>query len=189
MKRIFEWKYLLLLPLLILNMIIFGVLSLYLLREPICKGQILSSWNTVVALFFPPEDLYAPVLLEPVDLWETDTQEFKFTLTYFGDYSLCLIFDSNSNDHLSFNSDDVKFNLDFYDSEGNILFSAKSVRTTSSFLSKYGHGLFISDFSALSTPKPIPLDQTIILKLSVENNKIKSKHYKTKIMIQKNSVL
>ena len=118
---------LLLPPLLLL---LLGILSA-LLRVPVCKGQLFGFTRPFVVLFFPPSDLFEPILVDEIDLLALDKmQEFDFEAKYTGSYAVYIKFDKITS-HSFYETIDktkVQIILDFYDADNLLVLSRKSQR-------------------------------------------------------------
>lgn len=171
----------------IISMLLFLILLAIFLRIPICKGQIFSSARPWVLVFWPPSDLFEPLLVKDIDLLNSkQEQEYKFKIKYIGPYSISVLFGQFDEELYNKTYElNLKLKFDFCDEKGQCLITKYSDSSYSPFYGKIGNGL---DLSLFEVPKEIPNGKIVKLKIKViQIDKKIGKYGSSMICIQKSS--
>ena len=140
---------------------------LLLLRGPICSGKMFPSARQYVEMFFPPADLYRPVLDEKINNADIERPyTFKFKLKYVGRYSVDIALYGLDDrlygteyDHLKLR---IKINL--YKNKVLLLSVSPTDKYDKTWVSGRGKGVTVGQFVS---PEEVPIDTDITCEVVV----------------------
>jgi len=168
-------------------LIIFLLMANSVLRVQICRGKILKSYRPLVQIFFPPSDLYHPVLDEKINIAATDqSYTFKFKLKYIGPYYVCIAM-YGLDDELHGTEYDLKLKIkiNFYKDKDLLLAVSPTDNYDKSWGLGRGKGAIECEFVS---PEQIPIDTNItceVIVLTADPNL--AGHCKPSILISRQS--
>lgn len=144
---------------LLVLVVMFVVAILGHLRYPILKGKLASSMRPWVELFWPPSDLYVPLLLEEIDVaTEGSIYTFPFELKYIGLYTGGILLKNFSSEFYWKKRDlALRMRFEFSSDHGDTIVRESSVDYMP-FRSRIGNGLSLIEFAA---PEDLPIESKI----------------------------
>lgn len=168
------------------------ILTMVVLNEAILRHQFPAWSKSIVQMFFPPNDLYKPLLVEelivsPGSLKKNTTYRIK----YMGSYSVSLLFSNFGPENYSkFADKNNNFQLSAKiqcSVENNTIYT-KSLNNGTPFLGKDSGGITLTTYTV---PTDLPLDKSINCEFSIDNidEEFITKHTPVKLSIAKMSDL
>ena len=140
---------------------------LLLLRGPICSGKVFSSARQYVEMFFPPADLYHPVLDEKINIAAIDRPyTFKFKLKYIGRYSVDIALYGPDDQLYGTEYDYLKLRIkiNLYKNKVLLLSVPPTDKYDKTWISGRGKGVTVGQFVS---PEEVPIDTDITCEVVV----------------------
>jgi len=173
---------------LILSIVLFFI-SLYIFNEPILKKSNLGPLKTLTTVFFPPNDLYRPLVSTPIESLEiSNATILNFKNKYSGRHGVAI---SIGKDEKMFDfteiAPELTLKLDFYSEEGDLLLS-RAEKNGWSYLGAKDIGYVFMTYDA---PSGLPLGLALRCEVTVlnVNSELNNNSSKLNLIIKKISDL
>jgi hypothetical protein len=134
--------------------------SFLLLRITICKGKIMKSARQYVEMFFPPADLYRPVLDEKINIVAIgQPYAVKFKLKYIGHYAVDIALNRSDNKLYGTEYDlKMRIKINIYKDKVLLFSVSPTDKYNKLWVSSRGEGVTVCQFVS---PEQIPIDTNI----------------------------
>ena len=175
-------RYLLGLPIVVLCLPVFLGVGLYLFRTPIQQGQFLPALGPLLNLVFPAEDLYSPLIEEPLSAGR-NRYNFKFSHKYLGNHAVFIEVPSNTPPEFKI---EKGLHLTVNINEGRNALLSKDEDLGSPFFGKGRYGFY---YIGYKVPRDVPVAKEISMEIRIDNDihQFLMHHEEAKIIVRKSS--